>query len=70
MICRILCTCCFRMFAFNTDRVPAQREHTRGCRKPGRPVAYYPSCTYCRERVEVAASTAASIYQAMPAQAV
>lgn len=69
MICRVLCSCCYRMFAFNTDRAPAQREHNKGSRKPGRPVAFYPTCTYCRERVEVAASTATSIFQSMTAHA-
>lgn len=69
MICRILCACCYRMFAFNTDRVPAQRAHTRGSRKPGKPVAFYPTCTYCRERVEVSAATALSSQQPL-AQAV
>ena len=57
MITRVLCTCCYRMFAFNTERVPVQRAHSKGCRKLGRPVAFYPTCTYCRERVEVAATT-------------
>lgn len=68
MTCRVLCTCCYRMFTFNPQRVPAQRAHTKGCRKPGQPVAYYPSCTYCREQVEVAASTV-STSQSMPARA-
>ena len=69
MTCRVLCPCCYRMFAFNPERVPAQRAHTKGCRKPGRPVAFYPNCTYCRERVEVAASSGTSTQQTLSAQA-
>jgi hypothetical protein len=48
------------MFAYNPERVPVQRAHAKNCRKPGRPVAYYPTCTYCREKVEVAATSVAS----------
>jgi hypothetical protein len=69
MTCRVLCPSCYRMFAFNPERVPAQRAHTKGCRKPGRPVAFYPNCTYCRERVEVAASSGTSTQQTLSAQA-
>jgi hypothetical protein len=69
MTSRVLCTCCYRMFAFNPERVPAQREHSKGCRKPGRPVAFYPTCSYCKERVEVAAVNGGSTPQALTAQA-
>lgn len=51
------------MFSFNPERVPAQRAHTKGSRKPGRAIAYYPTCTYCREQVEVPASASVSATQ-------
>jgi hypothetical protein len=60
MISRVLCTCCYRMFAFNPERVPAQRAYSKGTRRLGRPVAFYPTCTYCREKVEVAAEVVAA----------
>jgi hypothetical protein len=69
MTCRIFCNCCYRMFSFNPERVPTQRAHNKGCRKPGRPIAYYPSCTYCREQVEVPAATSAVNSHSMLAQA-
>jgi hypothetical protein len=57
------------MFSFNPERVPVQRAHSKGQRKPGRPVAYYPTCNYCRENVEVAASSALTAPQPIPARA-
>jgi hypothetical protein len=69
MACRIFCNCCYRMFSFNPDRVPTQRVHTKGSRKLGKPIAYYPTCTYCREQVEVPASENLSAPLALAAQA-
>jgi hypothetical protein len=57
MISRINCPHCTRPFAFNTDRTPAQRGPSKNPNKPGRAVAYYPVCLYCRERVEVPAAS-------------